>query len=517
MTLLSNSSSANDGNAPLNHDHSTQMAAETALCTSSTEILKGRPTYKYNNKSSRMAGAAASRRQRASKAEKVMLVSDYIRGVMEQLQTRTQSFVSEHNIGVLETTAIPSPATSLHPARAARVDASSCGSSSEQQVWLMIVERMREEIIRARDVHRADFYQSKIAAIPILSSRLQNLSAYRGIPRVENSGSSQAVLYSSMPPSWLCPSTDSDLGINSFEKQLNGVGGQLSSCTYQQNITLTKDATDMSMIDNLTSIDVVNSHHCDAGLLNLNISNSGCTDMALPLMSNYDSELMLAHSKQAAAHVSQYDVPCSWPTMLRIYEENCAYINGTAATTGNHKEDAALRSPSRMNSEQSCSLENLRLTTSYEVKEVSNKMMEQYIQKVLEIEASDHDEAFTSAEMRKDVSCINYQLESHNIIGTSGGSMEPVQEWQIPQSVNHGICHIEEVSTNPVTAFEGCLTSTCHAEQQALTNFSSESIFSSTSAGLSPLPSANHKDNDIDVPTSQSGIAAACHQDDAIR
>ncbi|MCO5588507.1 hypothetical protein L7F22_042464 [Adiantum nelumboides] len=407
----------------------------------------------------------------------------------------------------------------------------------------------------------------RAAAIPILSSRLQNLSAYRGIPRTENSGSRQAVLYSSMPPSsWLSPSADSGLGVDNFEKHLNGVAGQLSSCSYQQNMTLIKDATDMSVIDNLTSTDVVDSHLCDAGLFNPNIRKSGCTYMPMPLISNYDSESMLVHSKQAAAHVS-HDVPCAWSTMLPNYEENFVYLNGTAAPASSHMKDAALRSPSCMNSEQSCFLENIRSATSYQDKEVSNGMMEQYIQKVLELEASHAEEAFASAEMKKvtqlqeelrqqlaspnpssaqscawpsalvtasttnqhndflqNVSCMNYEHESRDIIKTTCGLMEPFQEWQIPvHSIKHGICHVEEMSTNPLGAFEGCLTSTCHAEQQAF-NFSSESTFSNTSAGrLSPL-SANNMDNNIDsnidVPTtnSQSGIAAACQQDnDAIR
>ncbi|KAH7373340.1 hypothetical protein KP509_17G050800 [Ceratopteris richardii] len=101
----------------------------------------------------------ATRRVRTSK-EKVSSVSDYIRTVMEQLKSQTP--LSAAHPPELTGYANTAAGTSFRvPAPAVGGAQSTSDGFSEQQVWLMIVEKMREEIIKARDVHRANLYDSK--------------------------------------------------------------------------------------------------------------------------------------------------------------------------------------------------------------------------------------------------------------------------------------------------------------------------------------------------------------------
>ncbi|MCO5588508.1 hypothetical protein L7F22_042465 [Adiantum nelumboides] len=179
----------------VNHTVKIRRRSNRRTSEAETSGAATRPKLSATNGERHLSG---SRRQRASKESKVTSVSDYIRTVMEQLQSgSTQSVVSHHSVADRDDSLLSEQMTSAYPPTSlqynqltpAIINPSTCGTSSEQQVWLMIVERMREEIIKARDVHRADFFQSKnskrsrcssaTAGVEITSQRETNVEADR--------------------------------------------------------------------------------------------------------------------------------------------------------------------------------------------------------------------------------------------------------------------------------------------------------------------------------------------------
>ncbi|MCO5595224.1 hypothetical protein L7F22_049263 [Adiantum nelumboides] len=417
------------------------------------------------------------------------------------------------------------------------------------------------------------------AAIPILSARLQyNLSAYNPILTAGNRDSQSHEVLSSMAAK-ICPSANSDLGAyNPQQGHINGSGGQLCSyITDQQNQNLIVEATDLSVMNNVvTSKNIVAENYdnlCDAGMgLDAFIYQPDCACMSSQLMNNCDNERMLAYTKQAAASVHQDIVPCSWcPPVISSNEQICANFNLESSRQAiynqmnvalrSHNGNAALDADEthRISKGSYSSHENIRTTSSINDEEGgSNAMID--IHKVLELDASD--ETFTDAEkieliqlqeaLKRQLACheppnvqsslwlstllatisnqqsgpsqntsyINngYELPKASITGTPYETLFERQDIQTPQSnqsISNGVFHAE-VSSNPLSTLEGCITTNYNAEQQALNFSSGESTFSSTISARSPFLTNNHNKNDATTAGSSSAAAYGPYQDDAM-